>query len=143
MVRWPGRIKPGTSDALVCQIDFFASLAQLVEQKLGDDDAPDSFDVLAGLLGDSKSGRSHLVEQARVLSFRQGGWKYIEPNRGPARSANTNTETGNAPEGQLFNLAEDLAERKNLIGEMPEKARELAAELSKIRAMKASRPGRK
>jgi len=140
VVRWPGRIKPGTSDALVCQIDLFASLARLVDQKLGEDDAPDSFDTLGAILGDLQTGRDHLVEQARVLSFRRGAWKYIEPNRGPARSANTNTETGSAPEGQLFNLSEDLAERKNLIAEVPEKARELAAELSAVRAAKASRP---
>jgi arylsulfatase A-like enzyme len=142
VARWPGRIKPGTSDAVVCQIDFFASLARLTDQKLSDGDAPDSFDTLAAFLGESTAGRDHLVQQARMLSLRRGPWKYIEPNRGAARLANTNTESGNAPEGQLFNLAEDVAERRNLIGDMPEKGKELAAELSRIRAAKASRPAR-
>ena len=51
LVRWPARVKPGVSTALVCQIDLMASLAALVGQKLAEEDAPDSFDVLAALLG--------------------------------------------------------------------------------------------
>ena len=35
IARWPGRIKPGVSDALVCHIDFLASFAALTGQKLG------------------------------------------------------------------------------------------------------------
>jgi arylsulfatase A-like enzyme len=72
-----------------------------------------------------------------VLALRRGDWKYIEPSRGPARSVNTNTETGNAPEGQLFNLADDPGERRNLIAVQPEKAQELAAELQKLRGARA------
>ena len=140
VVRWPKRIKPGVSDALVSQLDFLASFARLSGQELGASDAPDSFNILPALLGDSQVGRDYVVEQARVLSLRRGPWKYIEPNRGPARSANTNTETGNAPEGQLFNLAEDPSEQKNMIREMPEKAAALADELKKIGRARGTRP---
>ena len=34
IVRWPGRVKPGVSDALVCQIDFLSSFAALTGQTL-------------------------------------------------------------------------------------------------------------
>ena len=34
------------------------------------DAAPDSFDVMPALLGEGKTGREHLVEQAGILSLR-------------------------------------------------------------------------
>lgn len=139
VARWPARMKPGKSDALVCQVDFLASFAALTGQALESEDAPDSIDILPALLGDSPAGRDHLVEQAGVLSLRQGTWKYIEPGKGAKVTAHTKSETGQALEGQLFNLAEDLCETKNLIAERPEKAIELADMLAKIRAAGGSR----
>ncbi len=140
ITRWPARIKPGVSDALVSQVDFLASFAALTGQKLSDNAAPDSFDVLQALLGESKAGRENLVEQAGVLSLRQGDWKYIEAGQGAKKNANTNTETGIDPQGQLFNLSDDIGETKNLIAAQPQKAQELAATLKKIRDDGRSRP---
>ena len=42
IVRWPGHVAPGTSDALVSQVDLLASFAALAGQKLSPADAPDS-----------------------------------------------------------------------------------------------------
>ena len=140
LVRWPGRIKPGTSAALVCQNDFLASAAALTGQALDESDAPDSFDVLPALLGDAPDGRDHLVEHAGVLSLRQGSWKYIEPGRGPARNANTNTELGNDPAGQLYDLAADPGEARNLAAERPDLVRQLAQQLQTLRDRGRSRP---
>jgi arylsulfatase A-like enzyme len=139
IIRWPGKIKHGVTDALVCQTDFFASLAKLTAQILAEKDAPDSFDVLSALLGQSQMGRDQLVEHARVLALRRGPWKYIEPGKGPPKLANTNTETGLAPEGLLFNLADDISERNNLIHTNRDKAQELTAELNRIRETGRSR----
>ncbi|MDQ3252694.1 MAG: sulfatase-like hydrolase/transferase, partial [Acidobacteriota bacterium] len=80
VVRWPGQVERGVSDALVSQIDFPASFASLLGQKLTETDAPDSFDVIPALVGETKTGRAHLVEQASTLSLRQGQWKYITPS---------------------------------------------------------------
>lgn len=140
IVRWPGRVKPGVSNALVSQVDFLASLAAFTDQKLGDADAPDSFNVLPALLGQSKAGRESLVEQASVLSLRAGAWKYIEPAKGPKIQKNTNTETGNDPDGQLYNLAGDLGETNNLAARHPDRAKAMAARLQQIRQNARSRP---
>ena len=56
---------------------------------------------------------------AGALSLRQGHWKYIEPGQGPKVNQNTNTEMVNDPAGQLYNLADDLVEAKNLASEHP------------------------
>jgi arylsulfatase A-like enzyme len=140
LVRWPARVKAGTSDALVCQIDLSASLAALTGQKLGDMDAPDSFDVLGPLLGAQPTGRDHLVEHAGVLSLLQGDWKYIEPGKGPRRNVSTNTELGNDPQPQLYDLRHDLGERNNLAAEHPQRVQDMAARLRKIRDAGRSRP---
>lgn len=126
IARWPGRIRPGVSDALVCQVDFMSSFAALVGRPLPAGAAPDSFDVLAALLGDSPKGRDHLVEHAGGLALRKGPWKYIPP-RGKGA-------------GELYHLAEDLGETKNLAGERPDLVRELDGFLEKLRAAGRSRP---
>ena len=139
IVRWPGRVKPGESEALVCQVDFPASLAALTGRPLPPDAAPDSLDILAALLGESKTGRDHLVEHAGVLSLRQGRWKLIQPGKGPKINRSTNTELGNAPKPQLYDVQEDPAETRDLVSEHPQKAKELAAKLEAIREQGRSR----
>ena len=139
IVRWPKRVRPGVSDALISQVDFLATFAALTDQSLKTGDAPDSFNVLPALLGESKIGRDHLIEHAGVLSLRQASWKYIEPGKGPRRFAQTNTESGQAPDGQLFNLDDDLGETKDLAAEHPEKLKEFAELVKQLRAQGRSR----
>lgn len=140
LVHWPGRVMPGTSEALVCQIDLLASMAATVGQPLDASAAPDSFDVSRALLAESPAGRDHLVEHAGVLSLIKRDWKYIEPGRGARRNAGTNTELGNDPQPQLYNLRDDLGERKNLAVERPDVVGEMAEMLAKIRRDGRSRP---
>jgi arylsulfatase A-like enzyme len=140
IVRHAGRIAPGTCSALLCQIDMVASMATLTGQKLADNDAPDSFDACEALRGRSQIARDHLVEHAGTLSLIQGDWKYIEPSNKPKFNKNTNTELGNNPEPQLYNLRDDLGERKNIAAEYPDKVRAMAALLQRIRQQGRSRP---
>jgi arylsulfatase A-like enzyme len=140
IVRWPGRVKAGVCDALLCQIDLSASMAALTGQKLASEEGPDSFDVSAAMLGDAQAGREHLVEHAGVLSLIRGDWKYIEPGRGPKVNANTNTELGNDPQPQLYHLGNDLGEKQNVAAEHPELVKEMAGLLRKIREAGRSRP---
>jgi len=140
IVRWPGRVRPGVSHALVGQVDFLASFAGLTGQTLVRDDAPDSLDVLGALLGTSATGRDELVEQAGALSLIRGRWKLISPHEGEKVNPETNTELGNDPQPQLHDLSVDLGERRNVAGEHPDVVRELAARLDRIRQDGRSRP---
>lgn len=135
IVRWPGRIKPGTSEAIVGQVDLLASLAELTGQKLQYADAPDSFNLLTALLGDSKIGREHIVQHAGSLALRKGNWKYIEP---PAKK-NKNQKSRDA-KPQLYNLSEDIAEKNDLSDRYPEKLKQLKKLLHKIRKDGRTRP---
>ena len=140
IVRWPGHVKSGQSDALVSQVDFMASFVALTGRRLAPDDAPDSFDILSALLGKSPMGRDHLVEHANVLSLIKGNWKYIEPGKGPKINKNTNTELGIDPEQQLYNLRDDLGEKHNVASEHPEVVKEMAGLLKKIKDDGRTRP---
>jgi arylsulfatase A-like enzyme len=140
LARWPERIKPTVSDALIGQQDFFASLATLTGQKLTPEAAPDSLDVLPALLGEAKAGREWIIEHSRSLSFRQGDYKLIEPNDGPATNPLTNTDLGNAPSPQLYRVSQDRGEQQNLASAMPDKVKELATRLNEVRAAGRSRP---
>ena len=65
IARWPGRIRPGVSGELICQVDMLASFAALTGQPLGHDDGPDSFNVLPAILGEKpqRPCREYLIEQ--------------------------------------------------------------------------------
>ncbi|MDB6124113.1 MAG: arylsulfatase family protein [Pedosphaera sp.] len=118
IARWPGHIKPGTSDALICQVDFTSTFAKLTKQTLPDNTAPDSFDVLPALLGESKTGRNTLVEHGNGLALRKGSWKFIAPGKEAAKNANA--ERGVSVEAQLYDLNKDLGEKSNVAAANPE-----------------------
>jgi arylsulfatase A-like enzyme len=139
IVRWPGHVKPGVSDALVGQVDFLASFAALTGQPLGPQDAPDSVDATAAILGTSGTGRDQLVEQAGALSLITGRWKVIAPNAGPRMLVETNTELGNDPQPQLYDLAADLGEQRDVAAEHPDVVRDRAERLARIRQEGRSR----
>jgi arylsulfatase A-like enzyme len=54
IVNWPAKTEKGVSDALVSQIDIFASLAKLIGKEVPAGAAPDSRDQLNTLLGKDK-----------------------------------------------------------------------------------------
>ncbi len=134
LVRWPARVKPGVSDALVSQIDLLASLAALTGQPLdrARGDAPDSVDTLAAFLGTSKTGREQMVLQGSGLSLRQGHWKYIGPSERARVNKNTNTELGNDTVPQLYDLSSDAGETRNVAGKFPDRVKEMDALLRKL-----------
>jgi len=135
IVRWPGRVKPGQSDALFSQIDLFASLAALTGQTMPENAGPDSMDRLSALLGETTEGRGHVIEHSAsgTLSIIKDGWKYIEPSDKRRFNHNTNIELGNDPEPQLYDLSKDIGEKINLAPENPGKVKELSDLLEKIK----------
>jgi arylsulfatase A-like enzyme len=125
IVRWPGHIKPGVSDALVTQVDFLASFARMVGQQVPEGAAPDSRDCLDTLLGKDAEGSEIILEQARGLAIRKGPWKYLEPH--------ALRKKGKTTAAELYNTEIDIGEQNNIIDEHPDVAKELAALLDTYR----------
>lgn len=141
LVRWPARVRPGVSDALVSQVDLLASFAALTGAPLPREAGPDSLNVLPALLGESIEGRSHIIQHARILAIRSGKWKYI-PGGGEASGAlfwNGGNRPANSAE-ELYDLERDTGERNNIARQYPEIAKRLAAELERVRTAGRSRP---
>lgn len=148
IVRWPGHIKPGVSDALLCQVDMLASFAALTGQKLAEVDAPDSFNVLPALLGErtTQPCREFLVEQnnnTAPLALRMNNWKYLPGQAGGKKVRRKQSESENPSEavadrdlppvrGELYNLATDLSETKDVAAEHPEIIRKMASKLEEL-----------
>jgi len=133
IVRWPARVEPGVSDALVCQVDFLASFAALTEQKLAQGDGPDSVDTLNAFLGAANSGRRELLLQAGGQALRVDQWKYMEPSKRQKMNAEVNIELGNDAVPQLYDLATDPGEQTNVADKFPDKVKEMDAALKRIR----------
>jgi arylsulfatase A-like enzyme len=127
IVRWPGHVQPGVSDALVSLVDFSASFAALTGQTIPAGDAPDSVNVLPALLGDSKNGRDKLVEHdgSSIFGFRDGLWKWIQPD---ARARAYYSRLG-----ELYDLGVDLGETNNLRSALPDTSQKLSGELEDVR----------
>ena len=115
IARWPGHVPVGQSDQLVCHVDLAATCAALLDEKLPDDAAVDSFNILPALMGDKRPVREHLVHHTGGfpggLAIRTASWKLIEG--APA--------TAGQPERKpmLFKLADDLAEERDLAAAEP------------------------
>lgn len=138
IVRWPAKVKGGrTSAQLVCLTDFMATAADIVDVKLPDNAAEDSFSFLPALLGESgKPMRQSVIHHSINGSFslREGDWKlelcagsggWSDPRPGSPG------EKG-LPDTQLYNLATDIGEKTNLQGEKPEIVAKMTKELEKI-----------
>ena len=131
---WPGSVRPGSSDALVSQLDIYASIAMLVGVELGDNEAADSRDQLDVWLGQSDIGREYLVEESvGGLVLRYGGWKYIPGMENPRKGTNTKgIEVGFAKVPQLYDLSTDIGEQVNLAAENPELVSTLHVQFERI-----------
>ena len=112
----------------MCLVDLLSTFSAVAGKPLAAGAGPDSFNMLPVLLG-KKSGRGHLVVQAgngRVLAIRKGQWKLIPPNP-------------QSRDMQLYDLASDLAESKNLAAQNPAKVKELTELLERVRSRPQSR----
>jgi arylsulfatase A len=122
----------------VCQVDLFATCAEIVGAKPDDSTAEDSVSILPALLGKStKPLREAVVHHSIDGSFaiRQGkwklalcpgsgGWSYPAPPSGKRKAAQKEPIKDWV---QLFDLESDPAETKNLASKHPEIVTNLTA----------------
>lgn len=145
IARWPNTIPAGqVSPQLTNTTDIFATLASIVGYALPDEVAVDSFDMLPAMLGlqpDGEAIRPHMLTQSfrGEYQLRQGDWKYLNH----LGSGGNNYERGQIkayalPElepkatGQLYNLATDPGETRNLFLKESERREELQALLAEL-----------
>ena len=146
IARWPGKVPSGaTNTETICFSDMMATFADLAGAKLPAKAGEDSFDLTPLLLGEKRSTpvRDSLVSESSsgVLATRQGPWKLIPQlgSCGFTKPGKIKPAPGD-PAGQLYNLADDPGEQRNLYAEHPEMVQRLTALLDKIWKEERSAP---
>ncbi len=131
LVRWPGVVKPNTVSAeTICLTDLLATVAAVVDTPLPNNAGEDSFNMLPILKGAAikKPIRPATVHHSvsGMFAIRKGDWKLIvgRGSGGFSKPRIIKPKPGE-PTGQLYNLAEDLGETKNVYQEHPEVVEEL------------------
>lgn len=144
--RWPGKIKPGLkSDEIICLTDLFPTTAAILQTNLPSGAAPDGYNILPALLGEKtkKPIREATVHQSTegLLAIRQGPWKLITPGYRVTTQA---ARRRNQPTSmELYNLASDISETKDVAEQNPEVVQRLQALLSKYQREDRSVPSRR
>ena len=144
IARWPRRMpSPGVSEVPICHVDFFATVAEIIGEKIPDNAAEDSVSILPALLEKpARPAREAIVHQGSNghLAIRRGDWVLIA-----AKSGQENSPAAGEPQwlkdergytshnqpGELYNLREDRIQKNNLYAEKPELVRELTELLQK------------
>ncbi|WP_172917376.1 sulfatase-like hydrolase/transferase [Capnocytophaga canis] len=136
IVSWKGNIKKQTSQALVSQTDFIASVGAMLNVRIDSNQAFDAKNQWDSWIGKDKKGRSEIVQEAiqNTLSIVEGDYKYIEPSKSKMKVAwQTGIETGFSDKPQLYNLKQDPAEKVNLAEQQPQLVIDLAKKLDSIK----------
>jgi len=154
IARWPGQIVPGSkSDQTICLTDVMATCAAIVGAKLPDNAAEDSYDVLPVLLGKQgdKPIREYTLHQtiSLALAIRSGSWKYLDHKGSGGNSYEREALRQFAlpdadPDalGQLYNIAHDPGETKNLYSKHPTIVQDLKTQLNEYKSRNRSAPRR-
>lgn len=152
IARWPGHVPASsTSDETMCQTDLLATCASIINADLPANAAEDSFDMTPVFLGQNYDGpiRPYILHQTMSLglAIRRGSWKYLDHkgsagnNYAAERLQKYAIDHGDtdAP-GQLYDLATDPGETKNLYSQRPEVVAELKNLLDETIRSGRSRP---
>ena len=136
IVRWPGKVKPGTtSDQLICLTDLFATAGEITGKELPAGSCEDSVSFLPALAGRKiESSRGGVIHHSISghFAYRKGNWKLaLAKASGGWSSPKEGSAPRGAPKAQLFDMAADPGEKRNLYLEKPEIARQLLAQLEK------------
>lgn len=139
VARWPGRIPAGrVTDEPITVMDLLPTLVKLAGGNAPTDrviDGKDIWPLLSGAPGAKSPHEAILYLRGRsVQAIRVGDWKYRyatdKPEKGSKKADKRRGEEKGGkqePAAALYNLRDDIGERKNLIDEQ----QEIAARLKK------------
>ena len=131
IARWPGKIQAGSlSSETICHVDFMATAAALLGVKLPENAGEDSYNILPALFGQKLDApiREATVHHSAKGHFaiRKDNWVLIDSATGDDNKEPDwfRKQRGYEPHNQpceLYDLSQDLAERRNLCTARPKK----------------------
>lgn len=139
IVKWLGVVEPGKTSVQTLGTDHYATILEAVGLKADPEEAIDSMSYLPVLKGErrerepmffhSPRGRPQSTGDRNASAVIEGRWKLYQHH-----------ESG---EVELYDLAEDPGERRDLAGDRPDKAAELEALLKELKHKTDAREGGK
>jgi arylsulfatase A-like enzyme len=128
IVKWPGKIKPGSKSSLVSAFwDVFPTFADIVDAQVPKD--IDGISLLPEFLGDKKDQKQHeylyweFHEKGGRQAVRMGDWKAVKYNV---------LKNPNAPL-ELYNLSTDIGEEHNVAEQYPDIVEQMDTTLKSAR----------
>jgi len=124
IVKWPGKVKPGTTDQVASSIDISPTIIEACGGEGPEDSRLDGVSLMSVDQGATLKARSHFWHYPHYSNqggkpggaIRKGDYKLIEFYEDGRR--------------ELFNVKNDISESKNLSVEKPDIVKELAADLN-------------
>lgn len=134
VVHWPGRLKPAAIQTPLHAVDWMPTLCALAGVKLPADVNWDGIDVWRVLAQPDSSWPARTVYSAgtgfRSQMVRHGDWKLIVHHQAVAAKSAKAT----VAREELYNLAHDIAESKNLAAQQPAILADLKRRLAEVAA---------
>ena len=129
VIRWKGHLAEGKTDARpIIQLDVLPTALAAAGVNPQPQWRLDGVNLLPFLTGEV-SGQPHGALYWRLgqhMAIRIGDWKLVKTTEGPLKEVDPST-FNYLSGAELYNLADDISERKNLAATHPEKVKELAA----------------
>jgi arylsulfatase A-like enzyme len=128
VVHWPGKVKPGAVDTPLHAVDWMPTLCALAGAQCGAELKWDGMNIWPVLAREQTQFPPRTLYSAapafRAQMVRHGDWKLVV-TKGTGKKETTY---------ELFDLASDLGETKNLAAEEPEVLTEMKQRLAEISA---------
>ena len=141
-VSWPGHIPAGRRiDEPVQIVDWFPTLARIAGAPLPDGDVLDGLDILPVLTSGARSPHCWILVPGSVpgrVALRQGDWKLvIAPNEladedGAPLAPGAKRPLRRDVPPQLFDLAHDIGEQRDLASEHPERVQQMVQKVLEL-----------
>lgn len=137
IVTWPKRVPAGSRcDRAICLVDIFPTIAEIVGRPLPAGAAEDGVSFAPLLTQpDAPWQRPPFVMHSinGFFAIRDGDWKLLECRGSGGWSLPETKVPKDAPPIQLYNLAEDIGEARNLYEQEPARVADLLRQLKAIR----------
>ncbi|MCC9654950.1 sulfatase family protein [Rhodopirellula halodulae] len=142
LIRWPGVTEQGSvCDALVSQVDLYATLAEALSFQVPEGQAHDSKSLMPLLKNAKQKHRQSLVQNTRQgeYALRDGDWLLVDAKSGyvsgrdKAWEAKRQVPSDDKQPHELYDLSVDIGQRDNVAAEYPEKVASMKQLLTRIR----------
>jgi arylsulfatase A-like enzyme len=140
ILSYPAMVDASESNAIVSQMDLYATFSELLNIPLSDNEAVDSFPLINAFFGKSQEGREDIALQGSMKNniYRHKNTIYIPKKEGDTHHY-SGIELGNSKQPQLYDISVDIGQQKDIAIENDELLKTCKNKLNHLLASKKTR----